>query len=163
MDDAVAKEHRAERFSHALYGLIIITATLAAEQLHVENARDALGLIIGTAVVLLLVHVYTEAMAVRYVEGHPLGGLGRRLVVKDNVPVVAAVVVPTVSFILAGLGAFTLLTAYRISIAFSVLALAGLGLYQGRESNLSWSRSLVSAASAAGIGLLMVVIEAAFD
>lgn len=163
MDRAVTAERQAERFAHALYGLIIITATLAAERLHVESARDALGLLVGTAVVLLLVHTYTAVMAVRSVEGHPLGALGRRLVVEDNLPVVAAVVVPAASFVVAGAGAFTLPTAYRVSIGFSLIALAGLGLYQGRKSNLGWPRSLRSAAVAGAIGLLMVLVEATFD
>jgi hypothetical protein len=163
LDDAVAAEHEAERFSHALYGLIIITATLAAERLHVESARDALGLLIGTAVVLLLVHTYTAVMAARSVEGHPLGAVGRRLVVEDNIPVVASVVVPVVAFILAGAGVFTLLTAYRISIGFSLMALAGVGLYQGRKSNFGWPRSLMSAAAAGAIGLLMVLVEITFE
>lgn len=163
MESAVAAEHRAERFSHALYGLVIITATLIAERLHVESAGDALGLLLGTALVLLLVHTYTAVMAARYVEGHPLGVLGRRLVVQDNVPVLAAVVVPAISFILAGGGAFELLTAYRISIAFCLVALAGLGLFQGRISGLGWGRSLLSAVAAAGIGLLMVMVEVMFE
>ena len=47
---------RAERFSHVLYGLIIITAVLVAERPHVESAADALGLLFGTALVLLLAH-----------------------------------------------------------------------------------------------------------
>ena len=163
MEGDVAAEHAAERFSHALYGLIIITATLVAERLHVENARDALGLLLGTAFVLLLVHTYTAVMAVRYVEGHPLGTLGRRLVVRDNLPLLAAVVVPAISFVLAGLGALDLLAAYRISIGFCLIALAGLGLYQGRAGGLGWPRSLLSAAAAGGIGLFLVIVEAAFD
>lgn len=163
MDRELAAEHHVERFSHALYGLIIITATLAAERLHVESARDALGLLVGTAVVLLLVHIYTGVMAARSVEGHALGAAGRRIVVKDNIAVLAAVVVPAAAFILAGAGAITLITAYRVSIGFSLIALAGLGLYQGRKSNMGWSRSIVSAAAAGAIGILMVIVEATFE
>ncbi|MGI9609205.1 MAG: hypothetical protein ACR2NL_02820 [Acidimicrobiia bacterium] len=163
MNKTISAEHRAERFSHALYGLIIITATLAAERLHVERAQDAMGLLIGTAIVLLLVHTYTEVMAVRSVEGHPLGAVGRRLVVEDNIPVVASVAVPAATFILAGAGTITLATAYRISIGFCLVALAGLGLYQGRKSHLGWPKSIISAAAAGAIGLLMVFVEATFE
>ncbi|MGI9641785.1 MAG: hypothetical protein ACR2N9_03275 [Acidimicrobiia bacterium] len=155
--------HSEERFSHALYGLIIITATLAAERLHVESARDALGLLLGTALVLLLVHTYTAVMAVRSVEGHALGNAGRRMVVADNLPVVAAVVVPAAAFILAGIGAIELRTAYQISIGFSIVALILLGLYQGRKSGMSWPKSAVSGAVAGGIGVLMIIFEAVFE
>ncbi|MGI9529401.1 MAG: hypothetical protein ACR2NG_06790 [Acidimicrobiia bacterium] len=155
--------HSEERFSHALYGLIIITATLAAERLHVESAGDALALLLGTALVLLLVHTYTAAMAARSVEGHALGHAGRRMVVADNIPVVAAVIVPAVSFILAGLEVIDLRTAYRISIGFSIVALFALGLYQGRKSGMNWPKSALSGAVAGGIGMLMIIFEAAFE
>lgn len=155
--------HEQERFSHALYGLIIITATLVAERLHVENARDALALLLGTALVLLLVHTYTAVMAARSVEGHPLGSVGRRVVVRDNIPVAAAVAVPSIAFVLAGVDLIDLVAAYRISIGFSLVALAGLGLYQGRKSGLGWPKSIASAAAAGSIGLFMVFIEATFE
>ena len=163
MSDSVQAEHRAERFSHALYGLIIITAVLVAEQQHVVDATDALGLLVGTAVVLLLVHTYTAVMAVRLVEGHRLGGLGRRLVVLDNAPVLAGVVLPVVAFILAEAGVLTVSAAFTISIVFCLLTLAGLGFYEGQVNGLGWSRSTISAAAAGGIGLVMVLVEAAFD
>ena len=163
MTAPITPEHQAERFSHALYGLIIITATLVAERLHIETAADALGLLLGTAVVLLVVHLYTGAMAVRSVEGHRLTGVGRRLVVADNVPVVLAVIVPAAAFVLAGADAIDLDTAYRISIAFSVAALAGLGFYQGRRAGLGWPPSLASGAVAGAIGLLIILVEALFE
>lgn len=163
MDEAVAAEHRAERFSHALYGLIIITAVLVAERIHVESAVDALGLLLGTALVLLLVHTYTGLMAARLVEGHPLGVAGRRLVVRDNAPVAAAVVLPGLAFVLAAGDVVSLDTALRVSIAFCLLTLTGLGLVEGRTSGLGWSRSIASGAAAGGIGVLMVLVEAAFE
>lgn len=163
MDKELVEQHYEERFSHALYGLIIITATLAAERSYVESATDALALLAGTALVLLLVHTYTGVMAARSVEGHPLGAVGRKIVVEDNIPVVAAVAVPAVTFVFAGAGTIELLTAYRISIGFSLVALVGLGLYQGRKSGLNWSISVLSGVAAGAIGLLMVFVEATFE
>lgn len=163
MDEELVEQHDEERFSHALYGLIIITATLAAERLHVENATDALALLAGTTLVLLLVHTYTAVMAVRAVEGHALGAAGRRMVAADNIPVVAAVAVPAVAFVFAGAGTIELGTAYRISIGFALVALAGLGLYEGRKSGMSWPKSSLSSVTAGAIGLLMVFVEATFE
>ena len=79
------------------------------------------------------------------------------MVVADNLPVVAAVVVPAAAFILAGIGAIELRTAYQISIGFSIVALILLGLYQGRKSGMSWPKSAVSGAVAGGIGVLMII------
>jgi hypothetical protein len=154
---------RAERLSHALYGLIIVTATLVAEQLHVTEVVDALGLLFGTAIVLLLAHTYSAVIAQRAIEGHSLGSLGRRIVVEDNLPVLLAIVVPALLFVLAGFGVMTLQTAYVAAIVFSLLALFGLGLYEGRTASLSWPHSLISGAAAGTIGLIVVALEAFFE
>ena len=163
MNKTIAPLRRAERFSHALYGLIIITAVLVAERPHVESAADALGLLFGTALVLLVVHTYSSVMAVRLVAGHRLEAVGRRLVLRDNAPVSAAVVVPAVAFGLAAAEVVSLETAFRVSIAFCVLALTVVGLLEARSSGVGWPRSVLSAATAGGIGLLVVLVEAAFE
>jgi hypothetical protein len=159
----VSVHRRAERLSHALYGLIIVTATLVAEQGHVTEVADALGLLLGTALVLLLAHTYSGVMAERTIEGHSLGSVGRRMVVDDNLPVLVAIVVPALLFILAGMDVMTLQTAYAFSIVFSVMALFGLGLYEGRTASMTWSLSILSGAAAGTIGLIVVAVEAFFE
>ena len=42
----MVRHHQAERLSHGLYGLIIVTATLGAERTHVTNAADAAAYVI---------------------------------------------------------------------------------------------------------------------
>lgn len=159
----VPGHRRAERLNHALYGLIIVTATLVAEQAHVTEVGDALGLLLGTALVLLLAHTYSAAMAERTVAGHGLGSVGRRVVVLDNLPVLVAIVVPVVLFLLAGVDVMTLQTAYKASIAFSLVALFGLGLFEGREASMRWVPSLLSGAAAAAIGMVVVAVEVFFE
>ena len=160
---ATTAHRKSERLSHALYGLIIVTATLVAEQGHVTEVVDAMGLLLGTALVLLLAHTYSAVMAERTVEGHSLGTATRWLVVKDNLPVLIAVVVPAVLFLLAGADLITLQRAYAGAIVFSLLALFGLGLYEGRTASLGWTHSVLSGAAAGAIGLIVVAVEAFFE
>ena len=159
----VPAHQRAERLSHALYGLIIVTATLMAERSHVTEVSDALGLLLGTALVLLLAHTYSAVMAERAVEGHSLGSVGRRIVVEDNVPVLIAIVAPAVLFILAGAEVMSLRDAYTVSIVVSLMALFGLGLYAGRTTSMGWWPSILSGAAAGTIGLVVVAFEAFFE
>jgi len=159
----VSVHRRAERLSHALYGLIIVTATLVVERGHVTEVVDALGLLLGTALVLLLAHTYSGVMAERTIEGHSLGSVGRRMVVDDNLPVLAAIVVPVLLIMLAGMDVMTLETAYAASIVFSVMALFGLGLYEGRIASMTWPLSILSGAAAGAIGLIVVAVEAFFE
>ena len=159
----VAGHRRAERLSHALYGLIIVTATLVAEKGHVTEVSDALGLLLGTALVLLLAHTYSSAMAERAIDGGSLGSVGRRMIVEDNLPVLLAIVMPAVLFVLAGADVMMLDTAYTAAIAFSLVALFGLGLYEGKVASLNWFHSIVSGLAAGGIGVIVVAVEAFFE
>lgn len=159
----VPAQRRAERLSHALYGLIIVTATLMAERNHVTEVGDALGLLLGTALVLVLAHTYSSVMAERAIEGHSLGSVGRRMVVEDNVPVLIAIVAPAVFFVLAGLDVIKLSNAYTASIVVSLVALFGLGLYEGRTASMGWWPSIRSGAAAGAIGVVVVAFEAFFE
>ena len=161
--DGIPAHRSAERLSHALYGLIIVTATLVAEKRHVAEVADALGLLFGTALVLLLAHTYSAVVAERTIEGHSLGTVGRRIIVKDNLPVLFAIVGPALLFILAGFGAMDLQTAYAAAIMFSLAALFGLGLYEGRAASMSWPMSILSGTAAGAIGVIVVAFEAFFE
>ena len=154
---------RTERLSHALYGLIIVTAALVAEQEFVHDATEALLLLLSTALVLLLAHTYSAYMAERTVEGRPLSRVARRLVVADNLPVLLAIVLPGLLFVLAGVGAIELHRAYNLSIAITVAALVGLGLYEGKAASMSTGRTVLSGLSAGAIGVLIVAAEAFFE
>jgi hypothetical protein len=159
----VPGHRRSERLSHALYGLIIVTATLVAERTHVTEVSDAFGLLLGTALVLLLAHTYSAVMAERAVEGHSLGSVGRRMVVEDNVPVLLAIIAPAVFFVLAGVDVMSLRDAYTASIVVSLVALFGLGLYEGRTASMGWGTSILSGTAAGAIGLVVVAFEAFFE
>ena len=157
------EHHRAERLSHALYGLIIVTATLVAEKEHIEEAAEALAILASVTLVLLLAHTYSAWLAEQVVETGHLGKIGRHMVVKDNLPLALAVLVPALLFGLAGLGLVALQTAYVISIVFSLLALIGLGIYQGRAAAMGWRHTVVSGGAAAAIGLVVIALEALFE
>ena len=159
----IVRFRAAERLSHALYGLIIVTAALGAERAHIEEASEALFLLLSTAIVLVLAHTYTAAVAERAVSGATLGKLGRRTVIVDNTPVLSAVVVPAILFTLAGTDVITLETAYTAAIAFSLAVLFGVGLYEGRRASMGWIHSMLSGTVAGAIGVIVVAVEALFD
>ena len=125
--------------------------------------HDALGLLLGTALVLLLAHTYSAVMAERVIEGGSLGAVGRRIVVEDNLPVLLAIAVPALLFILAGTDIMDLQTAYVAAIAFSLAALFGLGVYEGRTASMPWTKSIISGTAAGAIGLVVVAFEAFFE
>jgi hypothetical protein len=157
------QHHHAERLSHALYGLIIVTATLVAEKEHLDDPIAAMGGLLGIALVLILAHTYSAWMAERTVDKGRLGAIGRRFVVMDNLPVAAAIVVPFVLFAFAWLSVLSLQSAYVVSIGFSLIALVGVGVFQAREASMRWPLVLLSGAVAAAIGVVVIAVEAFFD
>ncbi len=161
-EQQLGDERRAERLSHALYGLIIVTATLVAEQQHITDPLGALGLLLATALVLLLAHTYSWYMAAKAMSGR-LEAATRRLVVINNLPVVGSIAVPSLMFVLAWMDLVPMRTAYFVSIAFTLLALFGLGMYEGRIAGFKTLHSVVSGFAAAAVGVLVVLVETFFD
>jgi len=161
--DGITSNKRIERLSHGLYGLIIVTAALVAEQEHVDEAGDAIALLLGTALILFLAHTYSEIVALRVIEARPLGVTGLRTVVWDNVPLLFAIVVQTAFLLFAWLDVITLQTAYAVSIAYTLMALFGLGVYAGRAASFKWPHAILIGIEAGVIGIIIVAIEALFD
>ncbi len=157
------RHHRSERLGHALYGLIIVTSTLVAEKAHIEEPAVAMELLAGIALVLVLAHTYSSWMAERVTGMGGLGKLGRRMVVLDNLPVGLAIIVPMLLFSAAGLDLIGLQTAYVLSIIFSLVALAAVGIYQGRSASMSWGPTLLGGAAAVTIGFVVIAVEVLFE
>ena len=84
------EEHEIERSSHALYGLVIITATLVAEREAATDAVTSLVVLWGAGVVLLLAHLYAAAVAQAGEHGRWLSHAEQHFLIADNIPVLAA-------------------------------------------------------------------------
>lgn len=158
-DDPEFIFHRTERFAHAMYGLIIITAVLVAEAEHVTDAVDALLIVLGTGLVLLLAHTYVAVVAERTLLKHRLESNKRIEVLIDNVPVLIAVLAPSLLFIAAEAGAIEIETAFTWAIAFTVVALYAIGVLEGRRIGYSWARSLLVGLGGAFIGAVIIMVE----
>jgi hypothetical protein len=158
-DDRELIFHQTERFAHAMYGLIIITAVLVAEVEHVPDPIDALVIVLGTGVVLLLAHTYVAVVAERTLLKHRLESDERVQVFTDNLPVMIAVIGPSVLFVAAEAGAIDIETAFRWAIGFTLVALYAIGVFEGRRIGYSWIRSLVVGLGGALIGAVIIGIE----
>lgn len=141
--DDIRSGHRIERLSHGIYGLIIATAALVAEQEHVDEAGEALVLLLGKALILFLAHTYSSFVPERVIEAQAHGVLGLGKIARNNLPLLLAIVVQAVFLSLAWLGAMSLQVACVASIAYTLMALFGLGGYAGRVASLKWPSSIL--------------------
>jgi hypothetical protein len=154
-----ALEHRIERSSHAIYGLIIITATLVADRQYAEDALISLLALWGAALVLLLAHTYSALLAELGEQGHGLNYVERHVLIADNIPLSVSVVIPTVLLVMAGLGLVELRIAIDLSILLSLASLFIVGSYQARKQGASLMRQLGIGGLGGVLGIIVVIAE----
>lgn len=157
------EEQVVERSSHAIYGLVIITATLVADRVHAEDAWISMLVLWGAALVLLLAHVYSSLIARLSTTDRRLTYAERHLLIVDNIPVVASVLLPTVLLIGAGLGIIELWVAIDLSILLSVASLFAVGMVQARKQHAPLAHQLLIGALGAGLGVIVIVAEVALS
>ena len=112
----------AERSSHAVYGLNIVTATLVADRIYATDPLVSLAVLWGAVLVLVLAHTYSALIAELGNRGRRLTYVERHVLVADNLPLAAAVLVPIVLLLMAALGWIDLVLAMDLSIRFSLAA-----------------------------------------
>ena len=160
MAEAPDQEERAvERSSHAIYGLIIITATLVADRSYAENAWVSMVVLWGAALVLLLAHVYSSLIARLSSSDRRLTYAERHLLIVDNIPVAASVILPTMLLVAAGLGIVGLWVAIDLSILLSVGSLFAVGMYQARKQGAPLAHQLAIGALGAALGVIVIIAE----
>lgn len=152
---------RSERSSHAIYGLIIVTTALAADRAFAEDALAALVTVWGAALVLLCAHLYSALVAGLGTKGRLLSHAEQHILIADNLPLLVAVVIPTVLLTISGLGGLELELAISLSIAAAVVALFVVGAYQAGESGASVVLRVSVGALGAGLGVAVIVLELA--
>ena len=159
MTDAEEPQRRVERSSHAIYGLIIITAALVADRQYAEDALTSLLALWGAALVLLLAHTYAALVAELGQRGERLGYVERHVLIADNLPLVASVVVPSILLVLSWMGLLELRLAIDLSIALSLASLFALGAYQARRQGATVTRQLAIGALGGLLGIIVIAAE----
>jgi hypothetical protein len=154
--------HSVERSSHAIYGLIIITAALVADREAAHDAAEALRLLWGAGLVLVIAHIYSAIIAEAGTAGTWLSHAQRHVLIVDNIPVLAATVVPSLLIIASGVGLIDLDLALDLSIVISLAALFALGAYQARRSGASPRVQLGIGALGGIAGIFVIALEIYF-
>lgn len=149
---------RSVRFSHALYGAIIITAELVIEQDHADDANEVIWALLATGAVLFLAHTYAAVVANRS-DGtrHSIRELAGLLI--EELPVLTSLVVPLVMFGLATADVVSLTTAFRVSIWTTVLFLFLFGLVESLRTGRGRIASFAIGLFGAVIGILVILLE----
>jgi hypothetical protein len=147
-------EHQTERTAHAIYGLVIITASLVADLELSADALTSLTILWGAGLVLAVAHIYSSLVAEIAEKGRFLTLSERELLLGDNLPVLAALIAPTALLLGAAAGVIDLSLAIDLSIAVSVGLLFLVGAHEVRQRGARPSVQI-------GIGLVGIVVGVA--
>jgi hypothetical protein len=159
MGDA-EKVRRQQFAAGAIYGTVVYLTILVLLEEDRTGPEDATAILVGTAFVFWLAHVYAHLVPRIATEGR----LRTRLFVetaRDQVGILASVVIPLIPLGLAMLGLLEDRTGLRAAITAGVLSLGAFGVREARAAGLGLGRSLGVATMllAAGVGLLWLEIS----
>jgi hypothetical protein len=113
----------------------------------------------GAGVVLVLAHIYSATLAEVGERGRFLTYGESYVMVTDNLAVLAAVVVPTLLLIAAGIGWLSLELALDPAILTSILALFVVGVRQARRHGAGPKVQVALGALGGVIGIVVVMLE----
>lgn len=155
--DPVRKEHLA---AGAIYGVVAYLAILVLLEEDHTDPKDAIAILVGSAIVYWLAHVYAHLLPRMAAAGRLRSGRFWETAA-DQIGILAVVIVPVFPLALGVIGFLSGRTAVRAAIAAGVASLGVFAIWQARESGLTWGRSLVIAAGLllAGIGLLWLEVS----
>ena len=129
--DSDLRPHRVHRLAHAVYGLIILTATVGELRLHEEDVGSAIAVVAAGGAVLVVAHSYSAFIAAAAVSR----SIPDRQVVVDGLVDQLPLAIPaalTVGVLaLAAGGLISLGTALDLALVAALVALFALGLAIG--------------------------------
>ena len=153
--DRIRREHLA---AGAIYGIVAYLAILVLLEEDHTDPLDAIAILVGSAIVYWLAHVYAHLVPRMAAVGRLRSGLFRETAA-DQIGVLLVVLVPVVALLLGVAGVLSDPTAVRTAIAAGVASLGVFATREARAAGLGWRRSLVMAAGLVLAGMALLWFE----
>lgn len=149
-----------DRIASTVFGTITAMATVAAYgRAFPDSPWTVEELVVTTALVLWIAHLYTHALSESISEQHPLRvGMVRRLAGRE-VGILLAAVPPSFALLLGSLGVLDETGSIWLALALSLAVLALEGVRYSRLERLGPVGTLAAVAVNVGLGLLVVLLK----
>ena len=149
-----------DRIASTIFGTITAMATVAIYgRAFPDSPWKVEELLLSTALVLWIAHVYTHALSESITEGHPLRVAELRKLAGREVGILLAAVPPSVALLLGAVGILDETTSIWVAIAVGLLTLGLEGARYARIERLGPTGTLVAMAANVGLGLLVVLLK----
>ena len=150
--DRIRREHLA---AGAIYGIVAYLAILVLLEEDHTDPMDAIAILVGSAFVYWLAHVYAHLLPRMAAVGHLRSGRFWETAL-DQIGILLVVLVPVFPLFLGVVGILPAPTSVRAAIAAGIASLGVFAIREARTAGLGWRRSLLMAAGLvlAGVALL---------
>jgi hypothetical protein len=145
-----------------IYGLITVLAVLEILQRHPPSALASAATLFGTTLAVALVDAYSESIARIITEGHSLSFEDLQEIARDAATVMIGAQGPTVVLLVSAVGLVSLEGALVAARIVALISLFGYGIRVGQLLHAGLLRQVLSGLALLAIGLLIVLIKAAF-
>ncbi|HYB31131.1 MAG TPA: hypothetical protein VEF89_31365 [Solirubrobacteraceae bacterium] len=152
-------ERRRYNFGSAVYGLIIVSALLAAESAKAETyAETVLGAVLALGIS-WWAHAYSEFVFWRAEAGERLtrGGVGRML--RRELPILVGAIPPLLAVLLAWAAGAGLGTAITIALWTAAAAILATEVITGLQADLSRRELAIQTLLGSALGLLILGLK----
>lgn len=150
-----------DRIASTVFGTITAMATVAAYgRAFPDSPWTVEELVLSTAVVLWLAHLYTHALSESIAEEHRLRFAELRRVGGREVGILLAVVPPSFALLLGSLGVLDETASIWLALGLGLGILAFEGVRYARLEGLGVTGTFVAVAANVGLGLLVVLLKA---
>jgi hypothetical protein len=153
-------EEERTRISAAVYGTVLVLAVLSymSDNDHLGKG-DVFAAMVGTGIAYFAAHVYVDYLAARMTgDREPTLDLSRK-VLREEWPLLHAMLAPAIPLLLGGIGVFSRSTAVDIALVVAFADLVGYGFEAGRRSYGSWVGGLASASVAVVLGAVVITLK----
>ena len=145
----------------AVYGTIVVMATVAAGSRGEDTDAWGLAAVVGvTVLVLWVAHVYSDTLEKSIEEGRRLDRAGLAAVARRELTIPAAALAPIAALVLAALDVLGEQTAIWLALGLGVATLAVQGARYATVEHIGRARMLVAILLNVLLGLVIVALEA---
>jgi hypothetical protein len=150
-----------DRIASTVFGTITAMATVAAYgRAFPDSPWTVEELVLSTALVLWIAHVYTHALSESISERHTLRAAGVQRLAGRELGILLAVVPTSLALLLGALGVFDETASIWLALGLGLAILALEGARYARLERLGPAGTFVAVSINVGIGLLVVLLKA---
>jgi hypothetical protein len=153
-------EEERSRIAAAIYGTILVLAILSyMSEVDDLGKGEVFTAMVGTGLAYFAAHVYVDYLSARMTGARESTIALSRRVLREEWPLLQAMLAPGVPLLLGGVGVFSRSTAVDIALLVAFADLVGYGFEAGRRSYGHWLGGLASAFVAVALGAVVIALK----